>query len=135
MIVVDSSVWIDYFADRQVRQVQTLAALLDQQPALYLVDLIETEVLRGARDERHAARLVDALEPFECLDSGGRSRARLAARHYRALRKLGVTPRKSADVMIATVCLEADFALLHNDRDFDPMEKHLGLRVIKVLLP
>jgi predicted nucleic acid-binding protein len=130
VIVVDSSVWIDYFTDRQVRHVRTLAALLDQQTALYLIDLIESEILRGARDERHAARLVDALEPFPCLDSGGRARARRAARNYRVLRKLGITPRKSIDVMIATVCLEADFALLHNDRDFAPMERHLGLRVV-----
>jgi predicted nucleic acid-binding protein len=130
VIVVDSSVWIDYFADRQVRHVKTLAALLDQQTALYLIDLIESEILRGAQDERHATKLADALEPFHCLDSGGRERAHLAARNYRVLRRLGITPRKSTDVMIATVCLEVNFALLHNDRDFDPMERHLGLQVI-----
>jgi predicted nucleic acid-binding protein len=130
MIVVDSSVWIDYFADRRVRHVQVLAALLEQQTALYVVDLIEAEVLRGARDERHAARLAEALEPFQCLDSGGRNRARLTARYYRVLRKLGITPRKSTDIMIATVCIEANFALLHNDRDFDPMVQRLGLRAI-----
>jgi predicted nucleic acid-binding protein len=130
MIVVDSSVWIDYFADRRVRHVQVLAALLEQQTALYVVDLIEAEVLRGARDEGHAARLAEALEPFQCLDSGGRNRARLTARYYRVLRKLGITPRKSTDIMIATVCIEANFALLHNDRDFDPMVQRLGLRAI-----
>jgi predicted nucleic acid-binding protein len=130
VIVVDSSVWIDYFADRQVRHVRTLGALLDRETPLYVIDLIESEILRGARDEKNAAKLVDALEPFHCLDSGGRARAREAARNYRVLRKLGITPRKSTDVMIATVCLEADYALLHNDRDFEPMERHLGLRVV-----
>jgi len=129
MILVDSSVWIDYFNGSSTPATNRLDALLGEE-LLLTGDIILAEVLQGFRKEadfRHAKRLLERLEFRPML---GREVALQTARNYRHLRSRGVTPRKTIDVMIASFCLQNDHRLLHSDRDFDPMEKYLGLRVL-----
>lgn len=129
MILVDSSVWIDYFNGAITPQTERLDSLLGRQP-LAIGDLILAEVLQGFASERdfNAARMM--LTSLLVVDLGGREIAIQAARNFRALRKLGVTVRKTIDTVIATFCIESGYELLHNDRDFDPFARHLGLRVV-----
>ena len=126
MIVVDSSVWIAHLRDLDTRAVRTLRTLEDRSEIL-VGDIILLEVLEGAIDEKRASRIENDLRQFKIelmLDD------RLqAARNYRNLRERGVTIRKTIDLIIATFCLERGHALLHDDRDFDAMAHHLGLRV------
>jgi hypothetical protein len=129
MIVVDTSVWIDYFNGSRTPQSDALDLALGRE-LLVIGDLIMTEVLQGFRSEsdfRKARRLLGALEFREMV---GREVAIASARNYRALRTRGVTIRKTIDVIIATFCILNGHRLLHSDRDFDPMERHLGLRVV-----
>jgi predicted nucleic acid-binding protein len=129
LILVDSSVWIDYFKGTVTAQTEKLDRLLGQEP-LAIGDLILTEVLRGFGDDRdfHAARKM--LTSLTVVELGGRQIAIQAAKNFRALRRLGVTVRKTIDTVIATRCIESGYDLLHNDRDFDPFVRHLGLRVV-----
>ena len=127
MILVDSSVWIDYFRGTQTPQTERLDGLLSSEP-IAVGDLILTEVLQGfgsERDFNEARRLLTSLLVVEL---GGRDIAIQAARNFRILRALGVTVRKTIDTVIATRCIESGFALLHSERDFDPFVQHLGLR-------
>lgn len=129
MILVDSSVWVDYFNGTPTSQTDKLDALLGHEP-LAVGDLIMAEVLQGFdrdRDFRQAQRLLTALLVVEI---GGVEISIEAARNFRKLRRLGVTVRKPIDTMIATRCIQDGFDLLHSDRDFDPFVTHLGLRVI-----
>jgi predicted nucleic acid-binding protein len=129
LILVDSSVWIDYFKGMRNSQTDQLDNLLSREP-LAIGDLILTEVLQGFSDDRafrEARRLLTALTVVEL---GGREIAIQAAQNFRELRKLGVTVRKTIDTIIATRCIEGQYELLHNDRDFDPFAKYLGLRVV-----
>lgn len=129
MILVDSSVWIDYFNDVRTSETDRLEDLLGRR-WVGVGDLILTEVLQGFRSEKDfaaARRLLGSL-PFEPML--GRALAIAAAQNYRRLRAAGVTVRKTIDVMIATFCIERGYALLHSDRDFDPMEQRLGLLVV-----
>lgn len=128
MILVDSSVWIDYFRGVSTPQTDALDALLGRE-LLAVGDLILTEVLQGFtsdKDFRLAERLMGSLTT---IDLGGQDIAILAAKNYRKLRALGVTARKTIDTVIATRCIENGLELLHSDRDFDPFAKHLGLRI------
>ncbi len=129
MIVVDSSVWIDYFNGAPSAAAARLDGVLGKK-RLLTGDLIIVEVLQGFRsDKEHAAaRLVLERLPFESMV--GKDIAIAAAANYRALRKKGVAPRKTIDVLIATFCIENGHALLHADRDFDAIEKHLGLKTL-----
>ena len=130
MILVDSSVWIDYFRGTMTAQTEILDAVLGQEP-LAIGDLILTEVLQGfrntERDFNDARKMLTALTVVEL---GGEKIAIQAAKNFRALRKLGVTVRKTIDTVIATRCIESGYDLLHNDRDFDPFARHLGLAVV-----
>lgn len=129
MIVVDSSVWIDYFNGVVTDQTDRLDASLSGE-LVVIGDIILAEVLQGFKrdsDFRKAKQLLDALVFKEML---GRELAVKSAQNYRRLRKKGVTVRKTVDVMIATFCIEKGLALLHSDKDFDPMTKHLGLRSV-----
>ncbi len=129
MILVDSSVWIDFFRGRPTVQVEWLDRNLETE-ILVIGDLILAEVLQGFKDDRgfnEAKRLLGRLQQVEVA---GFDIAVAAARNYRKLRSLGVTVRGTVDVLIATRCLESGLRLLHNDRDFDPFEKHLALRVV-----
>ena len=128
MILVDSSVWIDYFRGTITLQTEMLDSLLGQQP-LAIGDLILTEVLQGfdhERDFNDARRMLTSLMVVEL---GGQEIAIQAAKNFRTLRRLGVTVRRTIDAVIATRCIVSGYDLLHNDRDFDPFAKHLGLRV------
>ena len=129
MILVDSSVWIDFFNGVESPQVAVLDAILGEVPIL-VGDLIMTEVLQGFRRAKHFNAAKTALEQFEYRDMLGRDIAVQSAENYRLLRRSGITPRKTIDVVIATFCVQNGAALLHADRDFDPMEQILGLSVV-----
>jgi predicted nucleic acid-binding protein len=126
MILVDSSVWIDYFNGQETPQTHKLDALLGVEP-LGIGDLILTEVLQGFRsdaDYRTAQQLLMSLSVFDML---GTDLALKSANYFRALRKQGITIRKTIDAMIATFCIEHKHALLFADKDFLPFVEHLGL--------
>ncbi len=130
MIVVDSSVWIDYFNGRPTSEADALSRLPTTQ--LVIGDLIMTEVLQGFASEADFLRCRRKFSPLlEFRPMGGHEIAIAAARNHRALRARGVTPRSTIDTVIATFCIVEDHDLLHCDRDFDPFERHLGLRVVK----
>lgn len=126
MILVDSSVWIDYFRGRANQQTELLDALLGKEP-LAVGDLILTEVLQGFNDEREFNQARRLMTSLVIIDLGGRDVAIQAAKNFRALRSLGVTVRKTIDVVIATRCINNEMPLLFGDRDFDPFVQHLGL--------
>ena len=128
MILVDSSVWIARLRGRETAATAKLRALVAHEPLL-IGDLILLEVLQGARDEAHAARIERDLRRYAVVPLLDDELAPRAARNYRTLRDLGVTIRKTADLIIGTYCIERGHTLLHDDRDFDPMQQHLGLRV------
>ena len=129
MILVDSSVWIDYFNGSITAQTELLDRLLGREP-LAIGDLILTEVLQGFVEERDFERARKILTSLTVIELGGEEIAIQAAKNFRALRNLGVTVRKTIDTVIATRCIESGYDLLHDDRDFDPFAKHLGLRVL-----
>jgi predicted nucleic acid-binding protein len=128
MIVVDSSVWIANLKNLNVLPVHKLRNIQFTQTIL-VGDLILLEVLQGARDELHAARLEQDLRQFQIANMLDDHISVQAARNYRLLRQNGVTLRKMADLIIGTFCIEEGHSLLHNDRDFDPMATILGLVV------
>ena len=128
MILVDSSVWIDYFRSADTPQV----ALLDSyfgSSRIAVGDLIAAEVLQGVRNEREFKLVKKTLDAFEHVDLVGYDLAIRASENYRLLRDNGVTIRKTIDTLIATYCIENAMTLLHSDRDFVPFVRHLGLRV------
>lgn len=127
MILVDSSVWVDYFRGAATPQADRLDALLGAEP-IATGDLILTEVLQGFASDRQFDQVRRMLTSLVIVDLGGQRIAIQAARNFRALRALGVTARKTIDTVIATRCIEGRMALLYSDRDFDPFVEHLGLR-------
>jgi predicted nucleic acid-binding protein len=129
MILVDSSVWIAQLRGHRTEATLKLEAAAAREPLL-IGDLILLEVLQGARDEAHAARLERGLRQYVLVPLLDADLASKAARNYRRLRGLGVKVRKTADIIIGSFCIEQGHALLHDDRDFAPMEKHLGLKVV-----
>ncbi len=129
MILVDSSVWIDYFNGTRTPQADLLDTLLGREP-LAIGDLILTEVLQGFARERDFQQARKLLTSLTLIELCGRDIAIQAARNFRSLRSLGVTVRKTIDCVIATCCIESRHQLLHDDRDFDPFVKHLGLRTV-----
>jgi len=129
MIVVDSSVWIDYFRGNPTAQANTLDALLGVEP-LAIGDLILAEVLQGFTSDKDFSQARAMLTSLMIVDMGGQEIAIQAAKNFRTLRAKGVTVRKTIDTLIATFCIERGFQLLHNDRDFEPFVTHLGLRSV-----
>lgn len=130
MILVDSSVWIDFFKGRETAAVDQLAELLDEAAApVAVADLALFEVLRGFRHERDYVAADSVMRALDVIPIGGEAICRAAAQHYRELRARGVTIASPIDVLQATFCIEHNFALLHNDRDFDAMESLRGLKV------
>jgi predicted nucleic acid-binding protein len=127
VILVDSSVWIDYFNGRSTRHTDRLDGLLGGEELL-TGDLILAEVLQGFRHDREFERARRALGQLPYADMLGRELALATAQSYRSLRQRGITIRKTIDVMIATFCISNGHILLHGDRDFTPMAEHLGLR-------
>jgi predicted nucleic acid-binding protein len=129
LILVDSSVWIDYFNGVATAQTDRLDALLGREP-LTIGDLILAEVLQGFASEREFRTARDFLTSFRVMDLAGADIALRAARNFRLLRRAGVTVRKTIDTLIATWCIESGYRLLYSDRDFDPFVKYLGLRAV-----
>lgn len=127
MILVDSSVWIDYFNGVQTLETDLLDGLLGREPVA-VGDLVLAEVLQGFRSESDYRAARDLLSGLAVFDMLGAARAIKVALNYRALRKHGITVRKTTDAVIATFCIEQRMPLLYADRDFDPFVEHLGLR-------
>jgi len=126
MILVDSSVWIDYFRDRDTAEVALLDGLLGNV-SLAIGDLVLAEVLQGFDGERDFHNAQALFATLELVEIGGHDAAVQAARNYRRLRALGITVRKTIDTMIATRCIMDGHAMLFSDRDFEPFVEHLGL--------
>jgi predicted nucleic acid-binding protein len=129
VILVDSSVWVDYFRGAATPQAAKLDSIADAH-RLAVGDLIVAEVLRGFRDDESFERARKLLDTFALIELGGYRIALQAAKNYRALKALGITVRKTIDTFIATKCIEDGFSLLHSDRDFEPFVTHLGLKSV-----
>ena len=126
MIVVDSSVWIDFLNGRKALHVERLRAILGNEEII-VGDLMLCEVLQGLDGEREARQVESLLRRFEIVPMAGEAIAVRAARHFRSLRRRGITVRKTIDLLIGTWCIENRRPLLHNDGDFRPMARYLGL--------
>ena len=130
MLVVDSSVWIDFFANSPRPGVAVLSQLLDHGEVRIVVpDLVLFEVLRGFRSERDHRQAKQLLETLHVEVTGSVEVAHAAAQHYHSLRARGITIGSAIDVLLASFCIENDYALLHRDSDFDHFESQRGLRV------
>jgi len=129
MVIVDTTVWIDYLRGNPTPQVEWLDMELTRQ-RLGITDIILCEVLQGVRDDRVFEKVRDALLCYEVFSTGGADLAVAAAENYRTLQKQGFTVRKTIDCLIATFCLQNRHILLHSDKDFEPFEKLLGLQVV-----
>lgn len=129
MIVVDTSVWIDYTRDIETPQTTWLEAELGRN-RLAITDLILCEILQGVRDDKEYREIRTTLFQLEIFPAGGTNLALAAVDNYRKLRKKGLTVRKTIDCLIATFCILNGHSLLHSDRGFDAFEKELGLLVI-----
>jgi len=128
VILVDSSVWIDYFRSADTPQVVLLDSLLGRSP-LAVGDLSAAEVLQGIDDEQQFKRVRKVLDAFEHIELAGYDLAVKASGNYRVLRSMGITIRKTVDTLIATRCIEDGLTLLHADRDFLPFGQYLGLKM------
>lgn len=126
MILVDSSVWIDYFRGTQTPESERLDSLLGVEP-ITTADLILAEVLQGFSSERDFSQAKKLMTALVMVDLVGQHIAIQSAKNFRALRSLGVTVRKTIDTVIATYCIENGLPLLYSDGDFDPFVAHLGL--------
>jgi predicted nucleic acid-binding protein len=132
MTIVDTTVWIDYLGGSTNPHTEWLDREVNQQ-ALGLTDLILCEILQGIHSDSEFVRTRRALSKFEVFTTGGEGLAVASAKNYRFLRERGCTVRKTIDCLIATFCLIEGHSLLHRDRDFEPFEKHLGLRITRPL--
>jgi len=129
MILVDSSVWIDYFNGQRTWHTDLLDKLLSDVPII-IGDLILAEVLRGFRSDNDYESAKSYLSALPFHQIGGYQVAVQSAQNYRILRKKGITVRKTIDLIIGTYCILEGLPLLHDDRDFDPMVSHLSLQVL-----
>jgi predicted nucleic acid-binding protein len=126
VIVVDTSVWIDFLNGKDAPYVRRLRTALGAEEII-VGDLMLCEILQGLDNERDAREVEALLRRFQIVPMVGDAIAIAAARNYRTLRRLGVPVRKTIDLLIGTWCIENRMALLHNDSDFRPMARHLGL--------
>jgi predicted nucleic acid-binding protein len=131
MIIVDSTIWIDYFNGTINKKTDWLDDALGIEPII-MGDIILAEVLQGFQNEKDFRTAKKLLLEFPYMDMIGQELAVKSAMNYRVLRQKGITIRKTIDVMIGTFCIHNNFALLHNYKDFDPLEKHLKLKVMKI---
>lgn len=129
MVIVDTTVWIDYLGGVINNETAWLDRSLPRE-RLGLTDLILSEVLQGVRDDASFKRVREDLLKFHVFDGGGIAVAIAAAENYRTLRRRGFTVRKTIDCWIATFCLLSGHRLLHRDRDFDTFENELGLKIL-----
>jgi predicted nucleic acid-binding protein len=130
VILVDTTVWVDLFKARNTPQVRRLESLIQESIDICVCGVILAEVLQGIRKDEEYQRTLSRLDSLLYLPMGRHTFIK-AADLYRALRRKGITVRKPVDCMIAAVALEYGVALLHNDRDFDPISRHCGLEVVK----
>ena len=129
MLVVDSSVWIDFFRGSDEPAAGMLGELLDHgEVRLVVPDLVLFEVLRGFRHERDHRQARQLMQTLDVEDTASHALALAAAAHYRSLRAEGITVRSAVDVLVAAFCIERDYALLHRDRDYAHFEDRRGLR-------
>lgn len=129
MILVDSTVWINYFVGNITPETDFLDRILGNQ-MIQVGDIILAEVLQGFRSDRDFDQAHQALMEFQPISMLNPELAVQSAQNYRKLRKQGITIRKTIDCLIATYCIELSHNLLHSDRDFEPFEEYLGLQVI-----
>jgi predicted nucleic acid-binding protein len=129
MVIVDSSVWIDLLAERRTPHTVFLVKNISSDQ-IGLTDLILYEILQGARGDSRAEQIQEQMSRFAVWATVSPGLEVKAAHKYRRLRERGITVRKTIDCLIATFCIEHGHALLHNDRDFDGFERHLGLKVV-----
>ena len=131
MVIVDSSVWIDYFRNEATEQTAWLKASIGLQP-VGLTNLILCEVLQGVRHERRLRSTLNLLASLPIFDLPGTRVAIASAENYRLLRDRGLMVRTTIDCLIATFCILEGHRLLHRDHDYNSFEEHLGLKVVKV---
>lgn len=129
MVIVDTTVWIDFYRGTENLETDWLQTQLGQI-TLSLTDVILCEILQGIGNERQFQEVREDLSRYYIFNTGGEELALASARNYRLLRERGRTVRKTIDCLIATFCLQEGFSLLHRDRDFDAFEEHLGLQVV-----
>lgn len=129
MIVVDTSVWIDFFNGRDEAHVDQLATMIDADTGIALTDVILTEVLQGIRDETQVGLVDERLCAFDVLRLETLDDFRRAALLYRTARRRGVTIRRTIDCLIASVCVREQLPIMHNDADFDRLAEHTELTV------
>jgi predicted nucleic acid-binding protein len=134
VVIVDTTVWVDYLNDVPTPETDWLDQQLTRQP-LGLLDLMVCEILQGLSTDEAATRVLRDLRRFQLFETGGLALASAAARNDRTLRAQGRTVRKTIDCLIATFCLREGHSLLHRDRDFDPFEQLLGLSVVHPRIP
>jgi hypothetical protein len=133
IIIVDTSVWIDFFADRDSPETNSLKGYLqDDVTEVAITDLILCEILQGIKSPSQEKEIREKLLVLPVFSTGGVELAIAAAANYRKLRKKGITVRSTIDCLLATYAIENKYCFLHNDRDFGPFEKHLGLKVVKL---
>ncbi len=128
MILVDTSVWIDYFNGLENKQTENLDRILSEQTVL-VGDIILAEILQGFDSDKDFRLAKQALEPLDCVHLGGKSLAIKAASNFRFLRAKGVTIRKTVDMLIGSWCIEHEVELLHNDKDFNQIATQLPLQI------
>ena len=126
MILVDSSVWIDFFNDTETAETQSLSGVLGLLPVA-IGDLMLAEVLQGFRKDKDFRTALELFESVTVRELGGREIAIRSAKNFRKLRGRGFTVRKTIDCIIATYCIEHKLSLLQSDRDLEPFHEHLGL--------
>jgi len=128
VILVDTSVWVDYFNGVENKQTESLDQILSEQSVL-VGDIILAEILQGFDSDKDFRLAKQALDPLDCVHLGGKSLAIKAASNFRLLRSKGVTIRKTVDMLIGSWCIEHDVELLHNDKDFDQIATQLPLQI------
>jgi hypothetical protein len=130
-VIVDTSVWIDYFAGRDTWQVELVVRELEAEQPVGLTDLIYTEILQGIKHDGDLHAVERQLLALDIVQIGGLDDVRAAAQLYRAARARGFTVRRTTGCLIAVACIRADRPLLHNDRDFDALAEVSALQVVK----
>ena len=130
MVMVDTTVWIDFFSGKSQQHVKILENLITERNDVSICGIILTEILQGIREDTAYKKTKQLLGNLIFLPMQYSSFV-LAAEIYRKLRRKGITIRKTMDCMIAAVAIEHDISLVHNDRDFIPIEKHFGLKILK----
>jgi predicted nucleic acid-binding protein len=130
VVLVDTTVWVDFLNNKKTARVQALEQLVADEEDICTCGVILTEVFQGIRDEADYNRTYSRFDAFLYLPMDRHTFVK-AAELYRSLRRRGITIRKTVDCMIAAVAMEHKVPLLHNDKDFDPLEEFCGLKVVK----